>query len=401
MARLLEDDAKELLASAGVTVPKCKRISQPSEAKDFYQQFRKPVVIKALVPVGGRQKVGAVKMAYSAEEAEAVSKALLGSSVYGFLVDKLLIEHRVHISRELYVSFANDVRSRSQLVLVGAIGGVDVEEIRRMSPDSIVRYLIDPILGLELFQARHLCQQLDFKAELLVQLSTILYELFKLYRRLDAVLLEVNPLAITHEQKFVATSCVLEIDDDALFRQHELSDKVILGLDRAWRPLTEREKEVMQVDIEDPYRGTIRYTEFEGGDIGFLCGGGGASLMLQDSIRGVGGKPANYSEWGGNPPEQKLETLTKVVVSKPGVKGLLICLNISNNTRTDIAAKGIVKMLKELEVDPKKMPVVVRLAGLNDELAKSMFEEGGYEYHGEDMTMEEATHLIVKLVSKT
>ncbi len=400
MARLLESDAKRLFVEAGLAVPRSAVISEPDEAFQFAEKQGGPVVLKALVPIGGRQKAGAIKFARDVEEAKQAARSLLGSEFGGFTVGKLLIEEKVAIKEEYYASILNDSRARRPLVLVGSRGGVDVEEIHSGSPSSMVREPIDPIEGLDTFKARELWLRAGVTGDLLLKLSDLLHAVYGIYSRVDATLLEVNPIAITESKQVVAASCVLEVDDDALFRHPELTDRVVRGLDRVWRPLTEREQLVMQADLEEPSKGDVRYTDLQGGDIGFICGGGGGSLVIQDSVRSLGGQPANYSEWGGNPTERKMEALTRAVMSKPEVRGLLVCLNISSNTQVDIAARGIVKVLREMNVDAKRFPVVTRLAGLNDGAAKEVVEQAGFEYHGEDMTMDGAAELIVERVKK-
>lgn len=396
MARLLEDDAKRLLANAGVAVPKSTVVTEPEEAEIFARELDQPTILKALLPFGGRQKLGLVKTAETAEECSRTVKDLLGASVNGFTVGKVLVEELIKISRELYAAVLNDTASRSPIVLVSSQGGVDVQEIHAKSPESSAYQVIDPTGRLEPFRARELWIRAGVRGPLLVEVTSLLHRLFTIYSNFDATLLEVNPIAITPEERVVVASCVLEVDDDALFRHPELEGKVVRGLDRLWRPLTEREQLVVQADLDEPSKGDVRYAEFEGGDIGFICGGGGGSLMLQDAVRAFGGKPANYSEWGGNPSARKMETLTRVVLSKPGVKGLLVCLNISNNTRIDTAAGAITKVLKESRLDTSRFPVVIRLAGLSDESAKEVVESAGFEYHGEDLTMDESARLIVE-----
>jgi succinyl-CoA synthetase beta subunit/citryl-CoA synthetase large subunit len=398
MARLLESDAKRLLAEAGLSVPKSAVISEPEEASQFAKSISRPVVLKSLLPIGGRQKMGAILFADDPEKARKAAELLLGSSFGGFPVGGILIEEKVAITAEYYASIMNDSRARRPLVLLSSSGGIDVEETYSKSPRSMVQQSIDPLIGLEGFRARELLLKLGVGGELLPKLSDLLRRLYLTYQNLDATLLEVNPIAITATKEVIVASCVLEVDDDALFRHPELTGKVVRGLDRVWRPLTEREKLVVRADLDDANKGDIRYTDFEDGEIGFVCGGGGGSLVVQDAVWQLGGKSANYSEWGGNPSERKMETLTRVVMSKPGVKGLLVCLNISSNTQIDVAARGIVKVLKELRVDPSKFPVVIRLAGLNDRAAKELIEQSGYEYHGEDITMDEASALIVQRV---
>jgi succinyl-CoA synthetase beta subunit/citryl-CoA synthetase large subunit len=177
-------------------------------------------------------------------------------------------------------------------------------------------------------------------------------------------------------------------------------EKVEAGSDRAWRPLTSLEKEMIAVDRADPYRGTASYTEMEGGDIGFLCGGGGGSLLVYDTLLRLGGKPANYSECGGNPSEAKVHGLTKGILSKPGVRGIILTTNITNNTRTDMFARGFIKAIQELNIDATRFPTVVRLPGVNDTEARRLFGEAGIEYHGDDITMEDAARMIVNKMAR-
>jgi succinyl-CoA synthetase beta subunit/citryl-CoA synthetase large subunit len=153
---------------------------------------------------------------------------------------------------------------------------------------------------------------------------------------------------------------------------------------------------VVEVNEADPYRGTARYTEIDGGDIGFACGGGGGSLMMFDALLSFGGKPANYTEFGGNPPEDKVYGLVTAILAKPGVRGLVVCGNITNNTQVDVVSKGIVRAIKDKGIDPGKFPVVVRYAGVNDAVGREIFTTAGIEYYGDDVTMNMAARKMVE-----
>jgi succinyl-CoA synthetase beta subunit/citryl-CoA synthetase large subunit len=248
--------------------------------------------------------------------------------------------------------------------------------------------------------AKEIWSELGLEGRNLQQATDLLSKLYKVVRKYDATILEINPVAITSDGKLVAAAVLMGADDDALYRQPGLSGKVEVGSDRAWRPLTELEKEMVTVDRAEPYRGTARYTEMEGGNIGFFCGGGGGSLLVYDTLLQMGGKPANYTEFGGNPTDTKVYGLAKGILSKPGVKGFLLDANITNNTQTDLVAKGIIKAVQDLRIDVKKFPMVIRLAGVNEPEAKRLFEEAGKEYHGDDITMEDAARLIIDKMKK-
>ncbi|MDN5346936.1 MAG: succinyl-CoA synthetase beta subunit [Clostridia bacterium] len=186
------------------------------------------------------------------------------------------------------------------------------------------------------------------------------------------------------------------VDDNALWRHPHLSSRIQMGMERAWRPLTALEKQAIEVNEAEPYRGTARYTEMDGGDIGFMCGGGGGSLMLYDALLHFGGRPANYTEFGGNPSENKVYGLAKVILSKPGVKGLFVGMNITNNTQVDLVVKGIIRALKEKGVNLAKFPVVIREAGINEAEARRLCTEAGLEYYGEEITLTQAAKRMVE-----
>jgi succinyl-CoA synthetase beta subunit len=211
----------------------------------------------------------------------------------------------------------------------------------------------------------------------------------------DCYILEINPLVLTKNEEVMAAASVMGIDDSSLYRHPELEGKVESGSERSWRPLTQLEKEMVKVNDAD-YRGTARYTEMEGGDIGFMCGGGGGSLLAFDALKFLGATPANYTETGGNPSEEKVYGLTKGILSKEGVRGLFVSQNITNNTQIDVMAKGVVKAIQELGLNPDTFPIVVRQAGVNDEEGKRIFQEAGITYYGEDKTIEEAATEMVK-----
>ena len=139
----------------------------------------------------------------------------------------------------------------------------------------------------------------------------------------------------------------------------------------------------------------------EGGNIGFLCGGGGGSLLAYDALLRFGGQPANYTEFGGNPTETKVTGLVKGVLSKPGVKSFFMDANITNNTQTDVVARGIISAFQEKGIDPEKFPTLIRLAGVNDSEAKKILQDAGIAYYGDDITMEDAARMIVKRMKET
>ena len=240
-------------------------------------------------------------------------------------------------------------------ILASSAGGIDVEEISAKYPGANEDPAGRSFPGLADFQAKQLWADSDSAGAALRQAADILIKLYQVFVRFDCTILEINPLAITKDAKVVAAASLMAVDDCAMFRHPELSAYVQLGSDRAWRPMTALEKQVVEVNEADPYRGTARYTEMDGGDIGFMCGGGGGSLMMFDALLSYGGKPANYTEFGGNPPERKVFGLVRAILSKSGVKGLILSANISNNTQVDVVARGVVEALKDKSNRPPKV----------------------------------------------
>jgi succinyl-CoA synthetase beta subunit/citryl-CoA synthetase large subunit len=400
MARVLENVGKDLLKENGVPAPEFMVAATSDEARSAAQKIGCPVVIKALVTAGKRGKAGAVRFAENPDAAAKTAEAILAMTVYNFPVKRVLVERKLDISQELYVSITYDPVQMAPVIITSTAGGIDIEEIAAARPEKILKYHVNMLTGFNLYEAKEIWSDLGLKGSVLQKATTLLWRLYQLFVKYDCTVIEINPLALTADADLIAAAILMGVDDDALYRQPYFSEKVEAGSDRAWRPLTVLEKKMIEVDKTEAYRGTARYTEMEGGNIGFFCGGGGGSLLSYDALLRFGGKPANYTEFGGNPPEAKVKGLVKGVLSKPGVKGFYMNLNITNNTQTDIVAKGIIGAFKDLNIDPEKFPAVLRLAGVHDTEARRLCTAAGLEYHGDDITMEDTARIIVEKMRK-
>ncbi|WP_406678380.1 ATP-grasp domain-containing protein [Neomoorella carbonis] len=387
MARILENYSLNLLQDAGIPVVKFGVASTPDEAAACAASLSGEVVVKALVPAGKRGKAGAVKFASQPEEVKQAAAALLGMLVRGYPVRKVLVAERIHAATEMYVSISIDQKTACPVVVFSLSGGVDIEEVAARTPEKIVTRFLNPLEGLTAHQSIEVLEEGGLDDTYLRKVAEVLRKLYSVFVSLDATLVEINPLFLTPRGEIVVPACVMKVDDSALFRHQELVPIAQEGSERAWRPLTEIERKVQMVHDADPYRGTARYTELEGGDIGFMCGGGGGSLVLFDELLSLGGKPANYAEFGGNPTEEKVYGLAVNILSKPGVRGLFVSHNITNNTQVDVEARGITRAIKDLGLDPGKFPVVVRAPGVNEAEGHRIFREAGIECYGDDITM--------------
>lgn len=395
MARLLEHDAKAILAARGIPVPRGEAVFSPKAARQVASALGGAVVVKALVPVGKRGKAGAVRLVADPEAAEEAAAALLGREIGGFPVERVLVEEAVPIAQERYLAIVLDADDRTVRVLAGREGGVEVEELARCE-GGIASLELAPGEELMPFRARQLWRSAGVRDPALPRLGQLTAVLYRAAIELDAELLEVNPLAKTAGGGLVAIGAVVAPDEAALFRHPELAARAVSG--PAWRPPTALERQVDEINAAEPYRGSARYLELEGGDIGFLCGGGGASLLLFDALLRAGGRPANYAEIGGNPTEMKVAALTRVVLSKPGIRGLFVAHNLTNNTQVDVLARGVVQALREAGRLPPDFPVVARETGVNEAEGRAIFEAAGVRWLGEEVTLSEAARVMVQVM---
>lgn len=396
MGRLLENHSKQLLVESRIPVPRFAVAANEREAVERAQALGGAVVLKALVPVGKRGKAGAIKFAADADGVRAAARQLFGMVVRQYPVERILVEEKLAIEQELFLSITLDKPARQIAILASSAGGIDIEEISARHPEQLKILRVDPFRGLFDYQAKQLWADAGLAGAPLRQATEVLSKAFQMFTRFDCTILELNPLAITRDARVVAAASLMAVDDSAMFRHPELASFVQLGSDRCWRPMTALEKQVVEVNEADPYRGTARYTEIDGGDIGFMCGGGGASLMMFDALLSYGGKPANYTEFGGNPPERKVYGLAKAIISKPGVKGLIVAGNISNNTQADVVARGVVAAIADARLDLGRFPILVRYAGVNDGPARTIFGDAGIEYYGEEITLNTAARMMVE-----
>ncbi|TVR69239.1 MAG: succinate--CoA ligase [Sphaerobacteraceae bacterium] len=400
MARILEHHAKQMFANAGIPVPEGYPAVSADQAATIAEGMNGPVVIKALVPVGKRGEAGAIQFAEDSRSASQAARDLIGRYISAYMIDTVLVEERIEIASELYISIIIDRDERRPRIVISASGGVSIEDIARERPEEIVSQTFSMSEGLPEFRARELWVAAGLTGPVIPLLGRLTNRLWNLFLQHDLRLIEINPLFVTPDDTVIAGDAVLSVDDSANFRHPELDRFTVPGTDRSWRPMTELETRAQRVHEKDPYRGSARYLELDGGNIGFLCGGGGASLLLYDHLVQAGGHPANYAEIGGNPTEAKVAGMTSVVLSKPGVEGLFVAHNITNNTQIDVIARGVVQGIRQAGRDPASFPVIAREAGLHDVEGKDIFEGAGVTYFGEETTLASAAQQMVDAIQE-
>jgi len=398
--RLYEFESKKILSSHGIPVPRGRVAATPQEAGVFAQEVKGPVVLKAQVLATGRGKVGGVRFVQSPREVKKIASAMLQTQIGGYPVESLLIEEKIDIKQELYLGATYDEVKKTPLIISSSLGGVDLNEVSRQHPEKIHKSFFSSFMGLQPYKAWHLVQNLKLPGKLPWTAQAILLKLWQIFSQFDAVLVEINPLVLTRGDELVALDAHIEIEDDALFRQKERLKKFQIEEreDKA-RPPTQFEIEAARIDRAD-YRGVAgRVTEFDG-DLGLLIGAGGGSLTTFDAILRHGGKPANYCEVGGNAPVSKIYKLAKLILSKPGVKGIAVITNVYSNSRVDFVARGLIKAMVELGIDPKSYPVLFRSAGAFEQEGYAILKKYGVRYYDRSTSMDEAARLAVQMIKK-
>ena len=357
--KLLEYQAKELLASLGIAIPPGRVARTPDEAAAAASALG-PVAVKAQVPVGGRGKAGGIKLANTPEEARAAAERIIGMDIKGFRVPLVYCEAALEIEREIYLGFTVDRDARANILMLSAKGGMDIEQVAEESPESIARLYPNPWRGPLDFELN----QLIFDAELggmVRPLSGVIKKLYRAIPELDAVTAEINPLVVTKKDVIVAGDAKLEIDDNATWRHKDLEERygsVIEG-----DPL----------EVEAKKRG-LTYVSLDG-EIGIVGNGAGLCMGTLDLVQRAGGKAANFCDIGGGAKAEVVENALAVILMNPRVRGVLINV-FGGITRCDEVAKGIITARDNLKM---RLPLVVRLSGTREEEGREILKRNGIE----------------------
>jgi succinyl-CoA synthetase beta subunit len=363
---LHEYQAKELFARYGLPVLPGQVATTPLEARDVASSFGSDVVIKAQVPTGGRGKAGGVKLARTPDEAYERAREILGLVIKGFAVRKVLVARAAEIARELYLAIVLDRGRKLPLVMLSTEGGMDIEEVARAAPDRIVRRHVG-LEGLRPYEARALFQPLLKEGRLVAQAADVLLKLWRVYWDGDCQLAEINPLAITPEGRVLALDAKVVLDDNAELRHRDWE---------TWRDPAE-ETPGMRLAREKG----LSYVKLEG-DIGCVVNGAGLAMATMDLIKHYGGEPANFLDIGGSSSPDKVTAALRIITvdsrghdpgAPPRIRAILFNI-FGGITRCDDVANGIVQSLRQAPLD---VPLVIRLTGTNEELARRILAEHG------------------------
>jgi succinyl-CoA synthetase beta subunit len=355
---LHEYQARTLLRAAGVPMPDGDVASSPAEAESIAARLGGAVVIKAQVHVGGRGKAGGVKLAKTASEASEHAARILGMTIKGLEVQKVLVVPAVDIASEAYVGLILDRESQCPVLMVSAAGGVDIEEVAATTPEKIHRLAIDPRYGLLPHQALGLALTLysDFAAARAA--AAIMQQLYAAFVANGASLAEINPLVTTPSGRVLALDAKISVDDNELERRPDLA---MLRDESAEAPSEVAAR-----------RAGLTFIKLDG-NVGCIVNGAGLAMATMDLVKYYGGEPANFLDIGGSSNPEKVVNALRIITADPNVKAILFNI-FGGITRTDDVANGIVAATKEFQV---KVPVVIRLTGTNEQVALKILEGVG------------------------
>jgi succinyl-CoA synthetase beta subunit len=353
--KLLEYQAKEFFAKAGIPVPAEKLALSVGEALSVAGELGLPCVLKAQVGVGGRGKAGGVKLAKTTDEVSSHADAILGMDIKGERVERLLCSEAINFTREFYASITTDRANRSMVLMVSAAGGVDIEQVAAQTPEEILKISVDPLLGLQTFQTRRAAMFLSDDRDIQKQIAAILAKLYRMYVSNDLSLAEINPLVLTSDNQVMALDAKVIIDDNAMYRHPDFEDYRILSDDEAL------EQEAKQHGLS--------YIKLSG-KVGCIVNGAGLAMATMDLIKRYGGEPANFLDVGGSSSPDKMLVAIDLVTRDPRVRSIFVNI-FGGITRCDDIAAGLLQAVKDA---PLTLPVVVRLTGTNEVEAHKILE---------------------------
>jgi succinyl-CoA synthetase beta subunit len=354
--KIHEYQSKRIFAKYGVPIPKGEVATTPQEAYDIAKDLGGRVIVKSQVLVGGRGKAGGVKLANNPDEAKERAADILGMDIKGLTVRKVLVDEASNIAKEIYMGITNDRANRMPVMMVSAEGGVEIEEVARVSPEKIIKVHINPLLGLQGYQIRDIAASIELPRKNWKEFGVIANGLWEAYKGSDATLAEINPLIITDEGTLLAVDGKMLIDDSALFRHADLAE--MRDLD------TEAESETLAREHD------LAYIQLDG-EIGCMVNGAGLAMTTMDIVNLYGGSPANFLDIGGGANAEKVATAFRIILSDPKVKAVLINI-FGGITRGDEVAKGILAAMEEVKPD---VPMVVRLVGTNAEEGRALLAD--------------------------
>ena len=351
--KLYEYEAREIFSKYSIPVPRGFLVRGLNEVYRVLKEISFPIVIKAQVLVARRARLGGIKFADNVEDALRIIKEMLERELNGFKVREVLLVEKVDIVKEFYVGFVIDRASKSIAFIASRYGGMELEDIARQRPESIVKYKLDIFTGFRDYIARNTAYKLELSGESIKDFIKITTSLYRLFIDYECELAEINPLALTPDNRLLALDTRMIVDDNALYRHPELINKGEL------RTLSKDEIRAREYGFN--------YIELEG-DIGIIGNGAGLTMATMDLVGLYGGKPADFLDIGGGARADRVKEALKILLKNRRVKVILINI-LGGITRCDEVANGIIKALEETGINK---PLIVRLTGTEEEKGRNI-----------------------------
>jgi succinyl-CoA synthetase beta subunit len=361
-----EFQAKELLAQYGVPVPRGRVAATPPEARAIATELGVPVVVKAQVHAGGRGKGGGIKLAATPPEAEAVAGQVIGMTLVtpqtgpeGRLVRRVLVEEQTAIARELYLAVLIDPAAGRPLIVGSSAGGMEIEAVAASQPEAIHRIEVDPAAGYQAYEGREMAFALGLSGELLRPAVALIANLYRLFVEKDCSQVEINPLAVTQDNRLLALDAKLNFDDNAAYRHADIV---------ALRDLEEEDP----LEVKAQSEGINNYVKLDG-SIGCVVNGAGLAMATMDAIMLAGGAPANFLDIGTVNDKARVVNAIGIITADPDVKAILFNI-YGGMARVDVIAEGLIEAYKHHDV---QVPIVARLAGTELDAGLRLLDAAG------------------------
>lgn len=379
---LLEYQGKQLFGKHGLAVSDGKAVTTVEDAVAAANEIGYPVVVKAQVLIGGRGKAGGVKLAANEEEAREHASNILGLDIKGHITRTLWIEHASDIDTEYYASVLLDRSANKPLVMFSVEGGIDIEEVAEKTPEKLIKYNVDPLVGLTKEEAVKIATDGKAADDVIDGVADALVALYKVWIEEDATLAEINPLIITPDREVKALDAKVSLDGNAAFRHPEHAE---LGDAANADPieLKAAEQDVVYVKLD--------------GNIGILGNGAGLVMSTLNVVAQHGGEPANFLDAGGGSDAGKVKQAVEIILSNDNVEAVLFNI-FGGITRCDEVANGLVAAFKDLK---PSVPFVVRLDGTNDVQGREILEKAALPNVHAAKTMDEAAEKVVALAKES
>jgi succinyl-CoA synthetase beta subunit len=367
--KIHEYQAKDLLKQFNVPVPQGDVATTSREARQVAEQLAEgPFVVKAQIHAGGRGKGGGIKVAADLEEVERLADQILGMTLVtpqtgpeGKMVNRVLVEQAQDIAQELYLGMVVDRAAGRPVIMMSAEGGMEIEEVAARTPERIFKEAVDPAAGFMPFQARNLAFGIGLNPTLIRPATSFIDNLYRMFTSLDCSLAEINPLVVTKNGAMLALDAKINLDDNALFRHHELAAM--------------EDPEEMDPLEHEARKHHLNYIRLAG-NVGAMVNGAGLAMATMDLIKAAGAEPANFLDVGGGASAEMVANGFRIILGDPHVQGVLINI-FGGILRCDVLASGVVEAVKQVQV---QVPIIVRLEGTNVELGREILANSGLTF---------------------